>query len=400
MAPPENRGQAGKGTGAEENRPRLWSAADRSRRKREDPDAVKDVREEALAARILIVDDNAANVRLLEKILDQAGYRNVQSTTDPRRVTALQRENDFHLILLDIRMPHKDGFQVMEELSNFTDGGYLPILVLTAQSDMSTRMRALESGARDFLTKPFDRAEVLQRLFNMLEVRILYNRQRHQSEILEAAVRERTKDLRRSRLDIIRRLGRAGEYRDNETGRHVIRMSETCQRLALAANLGDDVAEMLLTASPMHDVGKIGIPDTILLKPGRLTPDEWEVMKAHTLIGGDILSEHPSELIGMARNIALTHHEWWGGSGYPHGLKGEDIPVEGRVTAICDVFDALTSARPYKAAWPVEDAIDYVREKAGTQFDPALAQAFLDIIDDVLEIRASHADDADGADDT
>ena len=232
-------------------------------------------------AGILIVDDNVTNVKLLEMTLEVEGFVNVKSTTDPRQVLEFQEKNKFYVILLDIQMPHLDGFEVMEQLRGTTEGDYMPVLVLTAQQDMETRLRALESGARDFVTKPFDRAEVINRIYNMLEVRFLYNERRRQAEVLEGKVRERTQQLQDSRLELIRRLGRAGEYRDNETGMHVIRMSKSCRCLALQAGLDEETAEQILQASPMHDVGKIGIPDNILLKPGKLEPEEWEIMKTH-----------------------------------------------------------------------------------------------------------------------
>ena len=352
-------------------------------------------RELASAARILIVDDNPDNVKLLEMMLNFAGYTNVQSTTDPRQVLDLQRECQFDLILLDIRMPHLDGFQVMERLSDVIGDDYMPVLVLTAQKDMETRLKALELGARDFVTKPFDKTEVLNRIASMLEVRGLYNERKRQNEILEVRVRERTAELLETQIEIVRRLGRAGEYRDNETGMHVIRMSKGSQLLALAAGLSDVHAEMLLQASPMHDVGKIGIPDHILLKPGKLTEDEFEIMKTHVEIGADIIGEFNSDLMKMARIVALTHHEKWNGSGYPDGLKGEDIPIEGRICAICDVFDALTSARPYKKAWDLEDAADFIGEQSGAHFDPELVRLFFEILPEILEIREEYADSAD-----
>ncbi len=352
-----------------------------------------EIRRESLAARILIVDDNPANVMLLEKILEQEDFSNVQSTTDSRTVKGLYQENKFDLILLDIRMPHLDGFQVMEQLADVIESDYLPVLVLSAQPDKDTRLKALEMGAKDYIIKPFDQAEVVQRILNMLEVRILYNEQRRYSEILEAAVRERTKELRQTRLEIIRRLGRAGEYRDNETGMHVIRMSKSSQRLALAAGLGEERAELMLSASPMHDVGKIGIPDKILLKPGKLDAGEWEIMKTHAEIGADILSDHSSSMIQLAQSIALTHHEKWDGSGYPNGLKGEEIPIEGRITAICDVFDALTSERPYKNSWPVAEAVKFINEQSGAHFDPNLVKLFNRVLPDLLDILEDYADE-------
>jgi len=360
---------------------------------------MNDVMDNALNAKILIVDDKPDNVSLLEMMLSLSGYTNVQSTTDPREVEGLYRDNDFDIILLDIRMPYMDGFQVMEMLSGNIKGDYLPILVLTAQNDMETRLKALEVGARDFVTKPFDKMEVLNRIRNMLEVRFLYNERTRQNEILEAKVHKRTielqdrnEELKETRLQIIRRLGRAGEYRDNETGMHVIRMSKGCQRLAIAAGLTEDHAEMILQASPMHDVGKIGIPDNILLKPGKLEADEWKIMKTHAEIGGDIIGDQGTDLMQMARTIALTHHEKWDGSGYPNGIKGEAIPLEGRIAAICDVFDALTSERPYKKAWPVDKAMSVINEEPGGHFDPELVRLFNEILPDILDIRKQYDD--------
>lgn len=343
---------------------------------------------------ILVVDDNPANVLLLEALLNQAEYINISSTTDPTEVAALHQHENYDLILLDIQMPRMNGFQVMEQLQTLHDeDDYLPVLVLTAQTDMETRLRSLDLGARDFVTKPFQHAEVLQRIHNSLEIRHLYRQQKNYNQELAEKVHEATSELRKSHLDIIRCLGRAGEYRDNETGEHVIRMSRSCQALALAYGLGETRAEMILYASPMHDVGKIGIPDYILLKPGKLTPQEWEIMKTHASLGADILAENESDIIKLARTIAVTHHEKWDGTGYPNGLKGEDIPVEGRIAAICDVFDALTSWRPYKNPWPIEEAIAYLKEHSGTHFDPNLVPIFLDILPDILKIRQEHQDD-------
>ncbi len=270
---------------------------------------------------------------------------------------------------------------------------YLPILVLTAATDRGTRLRALELGAKDYLTKPFERLEVLHRIRNLLVVRTQVQERKRQSERLEEMVRERTRELEHTRLEIIHRLSRAGEYRDNETGMHVIRMSKGCQRLALAAGLGEDFSETILFASPMHDVGKIGIPDRVLLKEGPLDPAERDLMERHVEIGHSILGQHADGLLRMASNIVLSHHERWDGTGYPKGLKGEAIPIEGRIAAICDVFDALTSRRSYKAAWPVPDAVAYLRRNAGSHFDPNLVDQFIRILSEILAIRHEHSDE-------
>ncbi len=344
------------------------------------------------AARILVVDDNPGNVQLLEMLLTRAGYASVTGLTDPRQVVPLHEKNPFDLILLDIRMPHMSGFDVMAALRRIARDDYLPILVLTAQTDMATRLKALELGAKDFVNKPFDQAEVLNRIANMLEVRLLYNERRRQNEILEGRVRERTAELEETRLEMIRRLARAGEYRDNETGMHVVRMSKYCERLALGAGLGERFARDILVASPMHDVGKIGIPDNILLKPGPLDPEERRIMETHVAIGADIIGGHPAPELRMARGVALTHHEKWDGNGYPHRLKGDTIPIEGRICAISDVFDALTSERPYKRAWPLNKAISFVRGNAGSHFDPDLVAVFDQALPDLMDLRGRYAD--------
>ena len=348
------------------------------------------LQDEILKAKILIVDDQPANVLLLEKMLSVQGFLNVHSTTDARTVTDLYRQHRFDLILLDISMPYMNGFEVMEALHEIETETYVPVLVLTAQTDRDTRIRSLELGAKDFLTKPFDRLEVLTRIRNMLEVRMLHNQVRDQNKILEIKVRERTQELNDSRLEVIRRLGRAAEYRDNETGLHIIRMSKYSQRLANATGMDDIEAEKILYASPMHDIGKIGIPDSILLKPDKLDPEEWTTMQTHTTIGAEILSGHTSELMQMASEIALSHHEKWNGSGYPNNLCGEDIPITGRIVALADVFDALTTERPYKRAWSVEDAMALLHEQSGIHFQPDLVDLFTDILDDILDIRAQH----------
>ncbi len=353
-------------------------------------------------ARILIVDDHQANLDLLEAVLTTVGYTNLWMTTDPRTVEELHRTWHFDLILLDIRMPFLSGFQVMEHLARVHHDDYLPILVLTAQNDPATRRRALEHGAKDFVTKPFDTTDVLLRVRNMLEVRKLYNDRRSQNAILEERVRERTlaleernRQLEQARIEVIRRLARVGEYRDNETGFHVLRMSRSCHRLALAAGLDAATAERILHASQMHDLGKIGIPDAILLKPGRLDADEMALMRTHSSIGAAVFDDSDDELLVMARSIALTHHEKWDGSGYPNGLKETDIPIEGRICAVCDVFDALISNRPYKKAWPLDRVVAFMAENAGSHFDPTLVQLFQEILPDLLVFQDEFRDPTD-----
>ncbi|MGE4278228.1 MAG: HD domain-containing phosphohydrolase [Magnetospirillum sp.] len=339
-------------------------------------------------APILIVDDNPVNVALLEDVLDEGGYENLYSTTDPTKAVTLARAHCVDLILLDIRMPVMDGFQVMQALTDELKHG-LPVLVLTAQNDRETRLRALTGGARDFVTKPFDTEEVLQRVRNLLELRLMLRERENQAEILEQKVHERTLEVREAQYEVIRHLARAGEYRDSDTGRHVERMSLFCQRLASAAGLPPHSCEHILYASQMHDLGKIGIPDSILHKPGKLDAAERRIINQHSAIGAHILrGNSPNPVIRMAHVIARTHHEKWDGSGYPDGLTGPDIPIEGRITAICDVFDALTMQRPYKPAWSIEDACDLLRKEAGKHFDPHLVELFLEILPDILAIKA------------
>jgi len=343
-----------------------------------------------LNARILNVDDLEANVRLLERMLRGAGYTSVASTMDPLEVCGLHRKHGYDLILLDLQMPMMDGFQVMEGLKENETDGYLPVLVITAQP--GHKLRALQSGAKDFISKPFDLPEVLVRVHNMLEVRLLHKELHHYNDVLEEKVLERTRELRDTQLEVIRRLTRAAELRDNETGLHVVRIGLFCAQLGEAVGMSGAECDLLLNAGPMHDIGKIGIPDLILLKPDKLTPEEWEVMKTHATIGAELLSEGQSELTQMGHRIALNHHERWDGAGYPRGAAGEDIPLVARICGVCDVFDALTSERPYKRAWSVEEATASIQEQANRHFDPSLVDLFLQILPRLAETKKQYAE--------
>lgn len=343
-------------------------------------------------AKILIIDDERANVQILERLLKGSGFQSIMSITDGHEAVSIYHEYRPDLILLDLKMPNCDGFEVMANLKKSVSNDYLPILILTAQRDQPTRLRALESGAKDFLNKPFDLSEGLTRICNMLEVRLLHNQVRDQNKSLEEKVHLRTLELEETRMDIIHRLGRASEYRDNDTGMHVVRMSQICGQMARYLDMTERECQLLLLASPMHDVGKIGIPDYILLKPGKLNDVEWTVMKTHTTIGAEILAGGNSELLQSAQTIALTHHEKWDGSGYPNGVKGEGIPLIGRIVGLCDVFDALTSNRPYKRSWSVEEAMSEIDSKSGIHFDPYLVNIFKRNLPELVSISHSFAD--------
>ncbi|MCA9480131.1 MAG: HD domain-containing protein, partial [Nitrospira sp.] len=296
------------------------------------------------------------------------------------------------LICLDIRMPQLNGFQVMGQLKIIQKEGFLPILVLTSEEDRETRLRALESGAKDFLNKPFDKIEVLMRIRNLLEASLLNKAVSQQKDILEETVRIRTQELQETQLDVVHRLARAAEYRDNETGAHIVRMSHFAVILGRACGMSEQECDVLFHATPMHDVGKLGIPDRILLKPGKLDPEEFETMKQHTVIGAQLLANSQSPVLRMGEIIALTHHEKWDGSGYPNRLSGEDIPLPGRICALADVFDALSSKRCYKDAWPLEKTLAEIRSSSGKHFDPRLVEIFEELLPVILNVQQTHSD--------
>jgi response regulator RpfG family c-di-GMP phosphodiesterase len=327
-------------------------------------------------AHILIVDDEPANVLLLERILGQAGYSNLTTTTDSSEFLGLCTGTNPDLVLLDLHMPAPDGFEVMRQLAPWSDSRLLPIMVLTADASRDAKQRALSEGAHDFLTKPLDAVEVLLRTRNLLRMRFLEIAWRKQNLSLEAGVLERTEDLHQARLEVLERLAVAGEYRDDSTGEHTRRVGRTSALIAEALGVGDEEVDLIRHAATLHDIGKIGIPDRILLKPGKLTPEEREVMKRHVPIGRAILSGSRSPLLRMSEQIAFTHHEWWDGTGYLSGMAGTEIPLAGRAVAIADVFDALTHQRPYKDPMPVDAAVAEIRKSSGKQFDPQVVEAF------------------------
>lgn len=333
---------------------------------------------------VLIVDDTPDNIMVLDDIL-RADYNICAATNGERAIFLAQSDMPPDIILLDVMMPGIDGFEVCRRLKQDSSTARIPIIFVTAMGQIQDEAQGFALGAVDYIHKPISPPLVQARVQTHLA---LYDQKR----TLEEMVRQRTKELSDTRLEVIRQLGRAAEFKDNETGLHVVRMSYYSQLIALAGGMDPVDAELLLNASPMHDIGKIGIPDRILLKPGKLDEEEWEIMRRHPQMGGDILGDHPSELIKLARVIALTHHEKWNGQGYPAGLSGEEIPLVGRITAIADVFDALTAERPYKKAWPVEDAVALIQKEAGAHFDPQLVQHFLDALPEILVCKARYAD--------
>jgi putative two-component system response regulator len=331
-------------------------------------------------ARILIVDDEPVNVDLLRRLLERAGFSRIESTSDSRQALDLYVKFRPDLILLDLHMPHRGGLEVMDELNQIAEASYLPILMLTGDDTPEAKRDALSRGAKDFLNKPFHSDEVLLRIGTLLETRFLYLQIQSQNQILEAKVRDRTRDLEAAQIEIIERLARAAEFRDDNTGQHTERVGQMAALLARQIGLSDTQVSLIRRAAPLHDVGKIGIPDSVLLKLGKLTPEEFDLVKTHTTIGARILSGSRFTILRLAEEIAYNHHERWDGNGYV-GIRGADIPLAGRIVALADVFDALTQQRPYKAAWPVTEAIAEIDRQRGQQFDPALVDAFLRVIE-------------------
>jgi len=332
---------------------------------------------------ILVVDDAPENIDVLSGIL--SGIYKIKAATSGEKALKIAFANAPDLILLDIMMPDMDGLEVIRKLKEDPRTKNIPVIFVTAKGEVADEALGFELGAVDYITKPVSPPIVLARVQAQLA---LYD----QNRTLETRVRQRTAELNETRQEIIKRLGRAAEFKDNETGMHVIRMSHYSRIIAKAVGMDDEEADLLLNAAPMHDIGKIGIPDKVLLKPGKLDDDEWNLMRMHPEYGANIIGEHESELLKMSLIVARTHHEKWNGKGYPNGIAGEDIPLVGRIVAIADVFDALTTERPYKDAWPVEKAVNLIKEEAGQHFDSKLVQAFVDSLPEILAIKEKYAE--------
>ncbi len=341
--------------------------------------------------KILIIDDNPTNIVLLKRLVQTMDTEHQPVCfTDSVQALAWCDDGLPDLLLIDYMMPNLDGLEFIRYFRRLPACKTVPIIMITADHNRDVRYKALEMGANDFLNKPIDKVEFLARTQNMLNLRNNQVQLANRAQWLASEVHKATESLHQQEQEALVLLSKAAEYRDPETGAHIIRMSHYSQ--LIARQLGLDAAEqqLILEASPMHDIGKVGTPDNILLKPGKLDNDEFAIMEQHAQHGYDILSQGSSHLLKVAAEIAITHHEKFNGRGYPNGLSGEEIPHRGRIVAVADVFDALTSERPYKQAWPVEKSVNLLREESGEHFDPECVEAFLAVLDDVLEIMKTY----------
>jgi putative two-component system response regulator len=374
--------------------------------------------EEVLAnPRIAIVDDQPLNVKVVKKYLTLAGYRQFFTTTDSTQALDLVFQEHPDVVLLDIMMPQVSGLEILEKLRQNEEFADLPVIILTAANDKETKITALRLGATEFLGKPVDSVELEARLKNVLSAKAHQDRVKNYAWEMELEVAARTAELADAYREVVGCLAKVGEYRDNETGNHVVRVGRYSQIIARRLGLSDEMVERIAQAAPLHDIGKVGIPDAILLKPGKLENVEFQQMRGHCDYGKSIcapFSDQPGNsfrshatagaeitrcsttpVLRMAATIAATHHERWDGTGYPRGLAGEEIPIEGRITSVADVFDALTSKRPYKPAFSVEKSLEIMREGSGTQFDAAILDAFLGAMEEILEVQREFSDHED-----
>ena len=331
------------------------------------------------SAHILVVDDEDLNLSLITTMLHRAGYRCVTTLPDPRQLEQRLASTQPDLVILDLHMPQRDGYDVIQALQPWIIADHLPVLVLTGDNSTDARHRALSLGARDFLTKPFDIVELTLRVRNQLETRLLYQDVRQQNRALLEVVHGRTRELEDARFEVLERLAIAAEYRDDDTSRHTARVGEVSGRLAQAMGMSEIEAQLMRRAAALHDIGKIGIADALLLKPTSLTPDEMRVMQTHTTIGAHILGGSHAPVLQMAEVIALSHHERWDGHGYPQQLAAGDIPISGRIVAVADAFDALTNDRPYRKALPMSAGLAEIARNSGTHFDENVVHALMTI---------------------
>lgn len=335
-----------------------------------------------LESRILLVDDNPANVLLLRRVFEFAGYKNIQSTYDPTEVSGICAFWKPDLLILDLHMPKMTGHEVLVELAQSRPADdFMPILIFTADVTPEAKRKALEAGASDFLTKPGDATEILLRAGNFLRMRAMYHALTETNHTLEERVLQRTEELHQAHLEVVERLSLAAEYRDDETGQHAKRVGEMSAKIAEHLGVTPEDCHLLELAASLHDLGKVGISDMILLKKGKLDESEFEVIKSHTVIGAKICAGSTSPILKAAEITALSHHEKWDGSGYPNGLAGEEIPLFGRICAVADVYDALRTKRPYKQAMSHEEATAEIVRCAGSHFDPRVVEAFLATFD-------------------
>lgn len=342
---------------------------------------------------VLMIDDNDLNLAVYRNALKSVEGADCVAFTSSTEALAWSAKNEAGVVLVDYDMPHPNGLEFIDAFRRLGANGQVPIIMITGLAERDIRYRALELGAADFLTKPVDIAEFRARMRNMLALSDGRKKLADRARWLASEVQRATADIIAREKETINRLMRAAEFRDNETGMHILRMGHFSAEIGRALGLPEAECETLLMATPMHDIGKVATPDRILLKPGKLDADEWTIMKQHTIAGYEILKESQSELLQTAAQIALSHHEKFDGTGYPNGLKGDRIPLCGRICAVSDVFDALTSERPYKHAWPVEQAIAEIDKLSGTHFDPVLVGAFHVALTRILDIKQRYRDE-------
>lgn len=340
--------------------------------------------------KVLIVDDTEINLILFGALVKKLDDCEAHVYADPKKALTWVADNVPDLIIVDYMMPELDGIEFIRLVREMAGHKLVPILMITANDQKQIRYSALDHGANDFLTKPIDKVEFLARARNMLSLNQARKHMADHASWLDGEVRKATREIVNRERETVLRLSKAAEYRDPETGAHIVRMAHYSMLIARELGMSEEDQELLLEAAPMHDIGKVGISDSILLKPGRLTSEEFEVMKQHAIFGYDLLSGSSSKLLQTGAEIAKGHHEKFDGSGYPFGIKGEDIPIFSRIVAVADVFDALTSERPYKKPWDVDMAVNFLKEGAGSHFDPACVDAFMNAWDDVEKVREKY----------